>query len=1117
MSTSDHKSLRVANMPPKQGSTQQKKVGQRLLTMKKQEKSVGQQRPVTSAAETVGPMRSKSENSGLSSISTSTTSKKPMGAPLGKQYLSKSHENLTVHQKKKLSLLPDRPKLNTTTTTTTTTTTAAAKTDSTKTSNKENVLKEKEKNVVFAKPSKIVKSSTTSTTSTIRKASSTQNLDKTSVVNKNASHGTKIQSMKRAHSSQSVTKDKSLRKRTSAPADVMAYNAELLANFEREKKILESRISELIQITEGRKAEIEKYKYEIKNLKEQIPPCDLKEECELLRNQNKSLQDRLKELGIPVEQITDSEKLSMLKQASAQISSLKTESSNDIILPSSVSCDSLSNLESLRDPLMHHGLDCSASVSASEPGLTLADLCRTPEHPSELSLDNVHWDKQSNKSSDAMSEVSVACLTERILQMEETHYSTNEELQATLQELGDLQDMVNELTEENEKLADERGVLLESLCTQTEKLEHCRTQLEHLKTLLINGNHVNSSERETQMIDLLKGASIEREEMVRKQDEYAHELQMAVNENREVQDIADALRDRIHLLQADIDALTEDKKSTEKYMSEMKQALSNDQIEITRYKTMLENEKSKVLELEQYQQVHDKSDLEELLHTTRQEKDKLEEKLTDTQESLALAQCEIEKLREILTSKDEEVKGLKNNSKTKISELENKMEELQKERGNIQQEKEHLRDNIDQLEQDCDRYHDDIKKCNLKIQELQQELKDMNRQKMILEAELHDVHHKHEEESEEWKQFQKDLQVAVVIANEFRTETQEDMERLTSENASLKEKVKSLQAQLGKSKDEQDRLKLRSWEERSSKPILSTAELKGKMINTVDRELVALREGRRMDSKNQTMSVKNLIRSIEDQVKSGGSSIHSSQGSSRRSSLEGPLSPVNDIPDGKSSPSPTDNTGQGTLELPLKSALKKPTAEKLSPLQSHSTAFEKNKDFKTIPQGTSRNDTEIASKVSPSISSILSNRSNSRRNSGVCTELERKEMAAKDPLVGLAKQMGGSKRNALLKWCQMKTLSYNGVDITNFSSSWNDGLAFCALMHCYIPDKIPYDELTPEDKRRNFNLSFSAAESVNITSNLNINDMVAMERPDWQAVIAYVTSIYKHFEVDCKS
>jgi len=29
--------------------------------------------------------------------------------------------------------------------------------------------------------------------------------------------------------------------------------------------------------------------------------------------------------------------------------------------------------------------------------------------------------------------------------------------------------------------------------------------------------------------------------------------------------------------------------------------------------------------------------------------------------------------------------------------------------------------------------------------------------------------------------------------------------------------------------------------------------------------------------------------------------------------------------------------------------------------------------------------------------------------------------------------------------------------------------------------------------------------------------MVSIERPDWQAVMSYVTSIYKHFEVDSKS
>lgn len=89
----------------------------------------------------------------------------------------------------------------------------------------------------------------------------------------------------------------------------------------------------------------------------------------------------------------------------------------------------------------------------------------------------------------------------------------------------------------------------------------------------------------------------------------------------------------------------------------------------------------------------------------------------------------------------------------------------------------------------------------------------------------------------------------------------------------------------------------------------------------------------------------------------------------------------------------------------------------------------------------------------------------------------------KDPLNGLVKN-GGSKRNALLKWCQNKTVGYRNIDITNFSSSWNDGLALCALLHTYLADRIPYDSLTPQEKRRNFSLAFSAAESVGIPTTL---------------------------------
>jgi hypothetical protein len=50
------------------------------------------------------------------------------------------------------------------------------------------------------------------------------------------------------------------------------------------------------------------------------------------------------------------------------------------------------------------------------------------------------------------------------------------------------------------------------------------------------------------------------------------------------------------------------------------------------------------------------------------------------------------------------------------------------------------------------------------------------------------------------------------------------------------------------------------------------------------------------------------------------------------------------------------------------------------------------------------------------------------------------------------------------------------VKLTNFSSSWADGLAFCALIHLYLPEKIPYEELLAGgDRKRNFEMAFGAA------------------------------------------
>jgi len=49
------------------------------------------------------------------------------------------------------------------------------------------------------------------------------------------------------------------------------------------------------------------------------------------------------------------------------------------------------------------------------------------------------------------------------------------------------------------------------------------------------------------------------------------------------------------------------------------------------------------------------------------------------------------------------------------------------------------------------------------------------------------------------------------------------------------------------------------------------------------------------------------------------------------------------------------------------------------------------------------------------------------------------------------------------------------VNIQNFSSSWADGLAFCAIIHRYFPDEFNFDTLTSNEPRENFDLAFTVA------------------------------------------
>ena len=189
-------------------------------------------------------------------------------------------------------------------------------------------------------------------------------------------------------------------------SNAMAYNAELLAMFEKEKRVWERKLSELNKIAETRKTDGEKLKIEIKSLKAKIPSQNVCDELELLRSENKTLKSKLHELGVIVEHSTDSEKLSLLQKEQ------KERENREFSLG---------------------GFTDRTDVSEHGNSLDLLDGDNLSDHHYALSLEN-NWDKGSNKS-DPLSEVSVACLQDRILQMEETHYSTSEELQATLQVL----------------------------------------------------------------------------------------------------------------------------------------------------------------------------------------------------------------------------------------------------------------------------------------------------------------------------------------------------------------------------------------------------------------------------------------------------------------------------------------------------------------------------------------------------------------------------------------------------------------------------------------------------------------------------------------------------------
>lgn len=375
-------------------------------------------------------------------------------------------------------------------------------------------------------------------------------------------------------------------------------------------------------------------------------------------------------------------------------------------------------------------------------------------------------------------------------------------------------------------------MLLDSLYNQTQKLNNCRLQIENLKHLLLSSTDFRSSgtrngnsgsysarspttsgdhsqqpqqfqqqqtEREQQLVDLLKNTHEEHEELACKYDEVRAALKMANEEKVERTELVEILRDRARLLENQIETLTGEKKTSEDQLRECKQQLDRDRREIVRLTNVYEKERCRVEELlRQSNAKAGKDEMHNLLDKLRSEKAAAEDRVNVLEELMNKKTHEIDDLRRICDTLETDLRCSRSETEKTILALEERIQELERENEYLKKQSMEMRANAMELEERCQRHLDDKKEYRANIITMQKTVDDLSSERERLKRQLYDEQTLREQEAEEWRQFQADLQVAVVVANDFKIEAQNDIERLATENGQLRDRLANLSGELEK-------------------------------------------------------------------------------------------------------------------------------------------------------------------------------------------------------------------------------------------------------------------------------------------------------------------------------
>lgn len=741
---------------------------------------------------------------------------------------------------------------------------------------------------------------------------------------------------------------------------------------------------------------------------------------------------------------------------------------------------------STHSPKQSSSSSSSNILSNSPKQLTSGNVNLT--HQQNVNLkQQIHYQQQQHQQNAAAAAAATAAaeyFEQQLKLQQHKNLELEQQFRVNSDQIKELKEKVNSLNEINRKIYDENHQFKERSLEQRQQIEQFHALFQE-----------NQQKHEKSLMDLRK----ERDEAFQHDSEIMKRRMHQTFESRQQENflIMQSLKEKLEATKASESRLLED-------MTSVKQEVQSE-----KNKSELLEKKCKLLE----------KDALLLKESHKLERNELEAKFNDMLEQHEQLKkkylSDKQKLEENFFHERSELK-------TQLNSLEKKLEEVIKEKAQLNCKYGQMADanrELNALVQNKEAFNSEnnnklgfyINKCN------------------DLEKEIADTQENHLRETEEWKKFQADLQTAVRVANDFLNEAEEKMVKMKDDFAKMKEKEAQLNIEI----------EILKKKPTSNNEVIKTQTAGNNGYQKQNKEnqqlntspaVVLSATNTLTSSQSQTSLVRNLIDTIESNSnvvltplqlnssnETNSTNMAATKGLNNNNKIRYSTSSVCVLNGNhhliNSSTTDTDDAKIISSRVRSNSSTQENTVTKNLTSSSSSSSSLAQNFYNNVSTNGSNNKSHSIYSTLP-FNRTSNKTSNNKANIDWNNSAQANFHNNSDALANLVKQYGVSKRNALMKWCQERMFNYKNIEIKNFSSSWNDGLAFCALIHSFLPDKIDYESLKNENNPcKNFQTAFKVAQSIGIEQTLNMNELLNHERPDWNAVMNYVTSIYKHFQL----